>query len=185
MNFTSIFALLGVCAPFIAHAQPTATPGVAASVGELPMAPKSAETSDAFVWRFAPPIGSRWTMRSFGRSTSTVQTSAIGGNKAESRNFKVIQKMTADYDIVSRDALGATTILMTLREMTNDVATVVNGKSIPSPLAKLNPGAINGATLTIKQSREGKVWASWEYAPFSAKFCKRTASLTKRLSNKP
>lgn len=158
MKFTPVFALLAVCAPVIAHAQTAATPDVAA-MPALPMAPKSAETSDAFVWRFAPPIGSRWTMRSFTRATSLTQMPAMGGQKAQSVNFKMIQKLTADYDVLSRDALGATTFRVTLREMTSDLTLTSNGKIIPSPLAKAaNPRAVDGAQLTIKQSSDGKVW---------------------------
>ncbi len=150
---------LAVCAPLalplVARAQSADVPVVA----PLPMAPKSAETSDAFVWRFAPPVGSRWTMRTFVRATSDTQMPAMGGQKAESAKFAMMQKMTADYDVLSRDELGATTVRMTLRTMTSDTTIVNNGKTVKSPLTKnADPRAVNGATLTIKQARDGRVW---------------------------
>ena len=171
MKFSPVLALLALGAPLAlplnAHAQsmdmdaPAASAPVAdtPAVAALPMAPKSAATSDAFVWRFMPPVGSRWTMRSFVRATSLTKTPAMGGQKAHSINVKMIQKMTADYDILSRDALGATTIRLTLRDMTTDATLISDGKTVPSPMAeKADPKAIDGATLTIKQSRDGKVW---------------------------
>lgn len=158
MKLSPVFALFAVCAPVIAYAQTAATPGVAASAA-LPRAPKSAETSDAFVWRFAPPVGSRWTMRSFTRSTSLTQMPAMDGQKAQAMKFISIQKITADYDILKRDALGATTIRLTLRDMANDVSSVLNGKIVNSQLPKnLNAKSVNGAQLTIKQAPDGAIW---------------------------
>ena len=177
MKFSPIFVLLAASAPIIAHAQTEETPAVAASVAPLPMAPKTAETADAFVWRFAPPVGSRWTMRSFVRSTSNTQVPAVNGEKAQSMNFKIIQKMTADYDVLSRDEWGATTIRLTLREMENDVTVASDGKSIKSPLAKPDSRAVDGATLTIKQSREGKVWGVVGMRAFQRKILEASGSL--------
>lgn len=153
MKISSLLALFTVCAPFAAHAQTNIAPDA------LPMAPKSAATADAFVWRFMPPVGSRWTMRSFTRAVSVGQMPATKDNKAASMKFTMIQKLTADYDVLSRDALGATTIRLTLRNLKSDVTMVSDGKTIKSPLAKnANPNAANGATLTVKQSSDGKVW---------------------------
>ncbi len=156
MKITPVLALFAFCAPIaapiVAHAQ-------AEMPAAIPLAPKSAATADAFVWRFAPPVGSRWTMRSFTRAVSVGQVPATKENKAESMKFTMIQKMTADYDVLSRDALGATTIRLTLRDLTQDVTLVSEGKTIKSPLAKnADPTAVNGATLTVKQSSDGRVW---------------------------
>ncbi len=182
MKISLALALLApLTLPLVARAQTAAMPDASATetpmLAPLPMAPKSAATADAFVWRFAPPVGSRWTMRSFARATSAVQTPAMGGNKAESVKFTSIQKMTADYDVLSRDALGATTIRMTIREMTSDMTSVVNGKTIASPLGVADSKAVKGATLTIKQSSDGKVWGVVGMRAFQRKMMEATGVL--------
>ena len=155
MKLTLIFALLTVCAPIIAHAQTDDTPAVAA----LPLAPASAATADGFVWRFAPPVGSRWTMRSFKRTTSVTQMPAMNGRKSQQIKFILIHKMIADYDVLSRDALGATTIRLTLREFTDDLSWSVAGKTMKNTPPKVSGAKpLSGVVLTIKQAPDGKVW---------------------------
>ena len=155
MKSSAFLALITICAPFVAHAQDAAP-------DSLPLAPKAAATADAFVWRFAPPVGSRWTMRSFKRTTSVTQMPATNGKKSQQIKFIMTYKMTADYDVLSRDALGATTIRLTLREMTNDLRMIIDGKVTQSPM----PEASGAATvLIVKQAPDGKVWGAIEMHP--------------------
>ena len=71
----------------------------------------------------------------------------------------MIQKFTADYDVLSRDTFGATTIRLTLREMSNDVDIAFNGETAPSPKSEMpDPKAVNGATFTFKQAPDGAIW---------------------------
>ena len=177
MKLSPIFALLTLSAPVIAHAQSADAPDVAATAA-LPLAPKSAATSDAFVWRFMPSVGSHWTMRSFARATSITKTPAMNGQKSQQFKFVSIQKMTADYDVLNRDALGATTIRLTVREMTNDVTSMADGKNMGSPFPyKADPKAVNGATLTIKQSSDGKVWGVVGMRAFQRKLLQSSGML--------
>ena len=168
MKISPILTLLAVCAPIIAHAQNATTPDVAA----LPMAPASAATSDAFVWRFAPPVGSKWTMRSFMRTTSTNQDLLM----------TYTNKLTADYDILSRDALSATTIRVTLRDVTQDRTSTYQGKTTSMAAPKIPASrSINGATLTIKQAPDGKVWGVVGMRAFVRRILKMDSELdTKR-----
>ena len=155
MKFTPIFVLLASGAPIIAHAQTANTPAVAA----LPLAPKSAATSDAFVWRFAPPVGSHWTMRSFKRAVSI---SPLDENhKSELYKTTATQHFTADYDVLSRDKFGATTIRLTYREMSDYLVTVPIYLKISRsrPSGGAYEKAIDGATLTFKQGPDGRVWS--------------------------
>ncbi|NEL90734.1 hypothetical protein G3V64_22965, partial [Escherichia coli] len=136
-------------------------------------------------------VGSRWTVRSFARSTSNTQTPAMDDEKAHSMKFVFLQKMTADYDVLSRDELGATTIRLTLRDMTNDMTAVIDGKTVKSPLAgKTDPKAVNGATLTIKQSSDGRVWGVVGMRAFQRKIFKASgigddATITRMLDANP
>ena len=106
-----LLSLLAAAAPLTAHAQ------AELPLDEVAPAPKSAATRDAFVWRVQPPVGSRWTMRAFTRATSVTQVPQNGAKSGaksaktpQKMEFIIIQKVTADYDILSRDAYGATTI---------------------------------------------------------------------------
>ena len=167
MKFTPVFALLAVCAPFDARAQTGDTPAVAAVGAPLPTAPKNAGTADAFIWRFAPPVGSRWTMRSFKRIISVGPAEIEGAPvlvlpaelAGDSQLYKAvaIQRVTADYDVLSRDQFGATTIRLTYRKLL-DFFTV---DAIGSEISRSAPGGadlIDGATITFKQGPDGRIW---------------------------
>lgn len=153
MKVSAVLALFTVCVPIVAHAQTADTPDVAA----LPMAPPSVATSDAFVWRFAPPVGSRWRMRSFTRTVSRSYNPISDGSVPHEMESIGIRKLTADYDVLSRDSLGATTIRLTLRTMMSDTTVNADGANTKYWLA--DPNSVNGTTLTVKQSREGKIWS--------------------------
>ena len=135
--------------------------------------PPSARGADAFAWKFAPPLGSHWTMRWFTRTVTVVETPSIHvefdnatqNSKSEPGNPFVtkstrIGRFTADYDVISRDALGATTIRLTFRDMADDVKSITMGmrQNSGSP-ASANAKAIDGATLTFKQAPDGTIWS--------------------------
>ena len=137
------------------------------------IAPPQIRAADAFVWRFAPPLGSRWTMRWFRRTETVVETPSIhvefgGANQrpqsGPGQPFVTkstrIQRFTADYDVLSRDASGATTIRLTYRDMADDEKSATKGMSqtLESPRSA-NSKSINGATLTFKQAPDGTVWS--------------------------
>lgn len=120
------------------------------------MAPKSAATVDALMWRFQPPVGSRWQMRTFTRSKMVQNIPAIEKESAQKMELNIIQHLTADYDVLSRDQFGASTIRITYRSMKTDGSSKINGKVVPAP--KMNTSSINGAHFTIKQAPDGRVW---------------------------
>ena len=135
--------------------------------------PQPRVAAEPFVWRFAPPVGSRWTMRWFTRTATIVETPSIhvefDGKTQESQsgpgqpfvtNSTHIQRFTADYDVISRDALGATTIRLIYREMDDDMKSGTAGKrQRPDSSPRANSKAIDGATLTFKQAPDGTIWS--------------------------
>ncbi len=155
MKISPILALLAVCAPVVAPAQTATTPDVAA----LPIAPASAATSDVFVWRFAPPVGSKWTMRSFVRSISIAPLDS--NHKDQFQKTTAVQRFTADYDVLSRDRFGATTIRLTYRDAFDYTLSVPidSDISMSGPMERADTKAIDGATLTFKQGPDGRVWS--------------------------
>ena len=126
----------------------------------LPMPTKADETADAWVWVIAPPVGSRWQLRSFLRTQSSQITPAIGGGKAGQIESIVLQRLVADYDILSRDRFGATTMRVTLRDMDTDVEMRVNGRanSVPAAQNARLQRALDGASFVIKQAPDGVIW---------------------------
>ncbi len=153
----SLFGLAaGLCAlPTFAHAQSAALP--------LPAPEKADETSDSFVWIMAPPVGSRWQMRMFTRTVSSEISPSFGGSKAAQsarRESTVLQRMVADYDVLSRDQFGATTTRVTFRDMTMDTSLKINGEQVLLHNDTNNPllRAFRGANFTVKQARNGDVW---------------------------
>ena len=167
MKFTPIFALLAASAPIIAQAQTADVPAVAASGAPISPAPASAATADGFVWRFAPPVGSRWTMRSFKRiisigpfapdGTPNIALPAEFADSAQSYKAIDIQRVVADYDVLSRDRFGATTIRLTYRKLLNYQTYDAVGTEI-SRSAPTGAKRIDGATITFKQGPNGRIW---------------------------
>ena len=148
----SLLALCALCAA-PAWAQ-TEVPADA-----LPPAPKSAATADALVWRVQPEVGARYTMRLFSRFSSEVPAPSFPKATTQMMKVTFVQRLTADYDILSRDALGATTIRLTYRTMKATVISTVDGKAIASPAGEMTHNIpIDGATLTVKQAPDGAVW---------------------------
>ena len=133
-----------------AHAQ--------SALGQLPAPTKADETTDAFVWVMAPPVGSRWRMRTFTRTESSQIT--MGANAARVESV-VLQRLVADYDVLSRDQFGATTTRLTYRDTDTDLTMKINGKTQPAinnrSLDELKR-ALVGASFLIKQAPNGEVW---------------------------
>ena len=112
-------------------------------------------------------------MRWFVRTATVVETPSIhvefdgktqksqsGPGKPFVTNSTHLQRFTADYDVISRDALGATTIRLTYREMDDDMKSVTAGmRQRPDSSPSANSKAIDGATLTFKQAPDGKIWS--------------------------
>ncbi len=135
--------------------------------------PKTHVAEDAFVWRFAPPVGSRWQMRWFRRTVAVVETPSVqvefdsAARKSQRKPGKPfvtksthIQRFTADYDVLDRDALGATTIRLTYRSMADDVKSATEGMGqTPDSSRGANSRPIDGATLTFKQAPDGTIWS--------------------------
>ena len=166
MKLPLAFALLATCAPiFAAHAQPEVTddaqtdaPAVAAN-GAMPMAPQVTPAVDAYRWKFAPPLGSRWTMRSFTRTQVAETMPALAGQPSHKLEIGGFTKLVADYDVINRDAFGASTIRVTYRQLTLDNKITIDGKVMDVSASKQGDvEGINGASYTIKQAPDGKVW---------------------------
>lgn len=181
MKISLVLSLFAVCVPIAAHAQSDVSPDA------LPLAPKSVATSDAFVWRFAPPVGSRWTLRSFVRSTTTDEMSVSQDNtpnkKPTTKRTSII-KTTIDYDVLSRDALGATMIRLTIRDVAQDQSSTFDGKTTQLAVPKTSDTKfINGATLTIKQAPDGKIWGIVGMRAFVRRLLKMDGRLDTKRSN--
>ncbi len=163
MKLPLAFALLATCAPiFAAHAQPEMTddaPAVAASADAMPMAPQAVPAVDAYRWKFQPPLGSRWTMRSFTRTQVAETIPAMAGEPSHKLEIGGFTRLVADYDVINRDEFGASTIRVTYRQLTLDNKITVDGKVVDMTASKQGDvEGINGASYTIKQAPDGKVW---------------------------
>ena len=185
MKIPAILVLLATAAPLVAHAQTAVAPET------LPMAPKSAATGDAFVWRFAPPVGSRWTMRSFKRVIS-IASGNIDGSPTlglppkfddESKVYKAtaIQRFTADYDVLSRDKFGATTIRLTYRELLDYMNVVEVGAEDFTSSPPRGANGIDGATITFKQGPDGRIWSVLSTRDFVRRYLQSNGMNDKKL----
>ncbi len=162
MKLPLAFALLATCAPiFAAHAQPEMTddaPAVAAN-GAMPMMPQNVPAVDAYRWKFQPPLGSRWTMRTFTRTQLEETIPALAGEPSHKMEIGGFTRMVADYDVINRDEFGASTIRVTYRQLTLDNKITVDGKVVDAtPYKQGAVQGVNGASYTIKQAPDGKVW---------------------------
>ena len=166
MKLPLAFALLATCAPiFVAHAQ-TETPDDApmnppavADGDATPMMPQTAPAVDAYRWKFQPPLGSRWTMRTFTRTNVVETIPSIQGEPSHKMEIGGFTKLVADYDVINRDSFGASTIRVTYRQLTLDNKITIDGKVVDAtPYKQGAVAGINGASYTIKQAPDGKVW---------------------------
>lgn len=148
-NFV-LFAVLAACA----------APSLAQS--ELPMDPLPAPSvdalNDAFEWKFQPEVGSRWEMRSFTRMKQIMDTPKMGDVPAQKTQVNSIARITMDYDILSRDRFGATTIRVTYRDMTSDTKVKIDGKAVDGAPGADAIQSVNGISYTMKVAPDGQVW---------------------------
>ncbi len=150
-----------LCAALAACAAPALAQSDVA-VETLPPAPQSAATADALVWKFAPPVGSKWQLRTFSRIRIQQNIPAEGSEPAMKTDATMIQSLIADYDVLSRDQFGASTIRITYRTLKSDVAMKLDGKAVPIPDAQSAhlSKTLDGATYTIKQAPDGVIWGA-------------------------
>lgn len=127
------------------------------AVAQLPTPTKADEPTDAFVWVIAPAVGSRWQMRTFTRTESSQITPSADATRIQS---VVLQRLVADYDVLSRDRFGATTTRLTYRDIDTDVIMKINGKTQPVPTRDMDRmwRALIGASFLVKQAPNGRVW---------------------------
>lgn len=135
-----------------AHAQ--------SSLAQLSAPTKADETADAFVWVIAPAVGSRWQMRSFTRTQSSQIMPGVAGGQATRVESVVLQRLVADYDVLSRDQFGATTTRLTFRNLDMNLSVKINGKPQPVPTRDSDNlrRAFAGASFVVKQAPNGQIW---------------------------
>ena len=161
MKTPSVLAWLAFCAPLAvpiaAHAQ--TEPADMTPADAMPLAPQAAPAVDAYRWRFAPPVGSRWTMRTFTRTNVDQKYPASDGEPAHNFKMNGFTNLVADYDVINRDQFGASTIRVTYRRMTESNKVTLDGKLVDSTPAENGIyRGINGISYTLKQAPDGKVW---------------------------
>ena len=139
-------------------ATPDAAMPDAPALEALPPAPKSAATSDAFVWKIQPPVGARFQMRTFSRMKQTLATPVINGEPSQQVKIDVLSRLVADYDVMSRDSFGGTTVRLTLRDLSSSATTRAGGKTLViAPDAQARK-AVDGASYSVKMAPDGTVW---------------------------
>ena len=190
MKISLVLALLApLILPCVAHAQNSDARSEA-----LPMAPKSAATADAFVWRFAPPVGSRWTMLSFKRVISVGPVGADGtpnlgllgkfANDPQAYKVTAIQRVTADYDVLSRDKFGATTIRLTYRKLLDYLTVHTIGTAVSMSEPPGGENRIDGATITFKQGPDGRIWGVLDTRSFVRRYLQSNGMTDEKLLRK-
>ena len=121
-------------------------------------APQVAAASDAFVWKFAPPVGSRWRVRSFSRAREIVALPAMPGVPAERTETNAQSRVNMDYDVVGRDSFGATSIRVTYRQMSSDARTKINGEIVGGETIANAGKTLDGASFVMKVAPSGQIW---------------------------
>lgn len=117
-----------------------------------------------FDWKIRPKVGSHWIMRSFQRSQMAFEIPPPTAGQAKvDINVTSIQRFTMDYDVLSRDNQGATTVRLTYRQFDSSADTRMNGRPIKTPadkgLDRDIKRAFIGAALTMKVAPNGQVWS--------------------------
>lgn len=130
---------------------------------EVPTAQSAAQSAREFDWKIRPAVGSRWMMRSFQRTQMNFKMpSATPRQPKMNLAVSSVQRFTADYEVLSRDDMGATTVRLTYREFDSSANTSINGKVVKTPInnpaSEINRSFI-GAALTMKMAPNGQVWS--------------------------
>ena len=136
------------------------TPVVVAAQTEIAPPPQTHVAEDAFVWRFAPPIGSRWQVRAFMRTETKSVTPFAGNTPEASAQLADLSSIVADYDVLSRDPFGATTSRITLREIKFNLAGTIDGEDATTSAERLAAlqKTLQNVSFTLKQSAAGEIW---------------------------
>ena len=121
--------------------------------------PKPRVAADAFMWKFAPPLGSRWQIRSFER-TEIKSAGSLADGTTEARVSTDLTSFVADYDVLSRDQFGATTSRITLREMKFDGSGTINGQTVTTSTDRTMAlqKMLQNVSFTVKQAPTGEIW---------------------------
>ena len=172
-------------APFEVSAQPAQTEIVPPRVA-----------ADALSWRFAPLLGSRWQIRFFTRIESKSVTPFADGTPDERAQLTSWRSLVADYEVLSRDSLGATTSRITLRQTRFASSGVIDGEptvsTFPDARIMAIQNAFRDASFTIKQAPTGEIWSvagreairerlAKAIAPFNANDAEQTRAQSQKM----
>lgn len=146
-----------------------ATMGLGAAKAPAASDGSSYDPASVFSWKFQPQVGSRYVMRTFTRTATSLQIPSTGqaGSRAQNLNIAATSRIVADYDVLSRDAQNATTVKVTYRTFDSSNSTVVPGQSFDSRSTRAMTQSVNkvmrdafvGASLSMKISPDGQVWS--------------------------
>lgn len=132
---------------------------------EMPVAPSSTMTapqSGAFDWKLRLQPGQKWQMRLFTRLEQDQTVPATANTPSTRLNVKVIQRGTLDYEVLSVDRFGASTVRLTYGDFAGDTSILQNGQPLGAPDTKTTLkrlyGALKGASVEVKQAPDGTVW---------------------------
>ena len=151
MKIFPLFCLASICC---------LTPVSGFAQTETETMPQPRVAAEAFVWRFAPPLGSRWQIRAFERTEITIVTPSNDGTPDAREVAMSSRNIVADYDVLSRDQFGATTARITLRELRFGDGRTENGKMVTfsDDRSQALQKNLQGASFTIKQAPTGEIW---------------------------
>lgn len=139
--------------------------------GVLLLAVPAAAQDAPFTWKFQPEPGSKWELRMFMNMRTaqkiTEPKAKAGADKPATHRVlvNVKQAMTADYNVLSRDASGAYTVEFTYKTFSMSMDMNMDGKPAPPEAKQVMNATIGrlgksfeGIKLTMKLSPRGEVW---------------------------
>lgn len=131
--------------------------------------PAAAQDQSPFLWRLHPEVGSRWTQRIFLRAKVCENADAFNFKagplgKVRTAEPTLIHKMSADWEILSRDDQGNFTARIAYQGIVSQVEMLMNGRRVPPDMEKMFSGFLanlnkdfSHLSLTVKISPEGRV----------------------------
>lgn len=146
-----------------------ATVALAASKASAASEGSSYDPASVFDWKVRPQVGARYLMRTWTRSETNLQMPSTGQARSRAQNLvtTVTSRIVADYEVLNRDALSATTVKLTYRSFDTSVSTLTPGQSFDSSSTRSMTEAANkvmrdafvGASLSMKIAPNGAVWS--------------------------
>ncbi len=136
--------------------------------------------SAVFDWKVRPEVGSRYVRRTFNRTQmqmsglpsvpvrSRGSAAGKGSKTPTSVSMNTIVSSVADYDVLSRDAQGATTVKLTYRTyrtFSSNTSTFMPGVSMAAVRtaqdrqSKMMQDIFAGLILTMKIAPDGRIWS--------------------------